>query len=198
MSDLRKVALLIGPPGSGKGTIGHALAITNDFCHFAIGNAFRALKKGTFEGDLHAEYVARGELLPDDFTFKILMNGLNDGFFLEEPLCHKTLVLDGYPRTRQQLDDLQEHFRVSAAAVIECDEDKLLARCLARATASGRQEDNNPETTKKRIERYKQTTQPLLDMIPSEDIIVVDNNGELETSIKKVTQFFVSKISQIY
>ncbi len=154
--------LLIGPPGSGKGTQGERLAKRLDLRHIAAGDLLRAeVEKGTPLGAKAREFMDRGELVPDDLMIDLLMPVViaagQDGGYL----------LDGFPRSVAQAHEarrLAEREGVGADAVIYLDapRDELVERILSRAKVEGRTDDT-PDVVRKRLEVFGEATAPLVD-----------------------------------
>jgi adenylate kinase len=154
--------LLVGPPGSGKGTQGERLAARLGLEHIAAGDLLRAeVEAGTPLGDKAREYMDRGELVPDELIIDLLMPrvlraGRNGGY-----------LLDGFPRSVGQAKEarrLAEEEGVSADAAIYLDapRDELVARILARAQTEGRSDDT-PEVIRHRLAVFDEATAPLID-----------------------------------
>jgi adenylate kinase len=127
--------ILIGPPGSGKGTQAQLLAERNGLCHFGTGDILRqAVRLGTPAGRQAAPYVRRGDLVPDD-----LVNRMVAERFLHNGKCPKKFVMDGYPRTQSQavaFDELlaQLFLKLDAAVHLVLDDDEIVRRVSGRRT----------------------------------------------------------------
>ncbi len=94
--------VLLGPPGAGKGTQSKVLASELDVPHISSGDIFRDnIKNGTPLGKLAEAYISKGELVPDDLTIAMLRER-----FLQ-PDCKNGAILDGFPRTPVQADELE-------------------------------------------------------------------------------------------
>ncbi|HUG05488.1 MAG TPA: adenylate kinase [Candidatus Limnocylindria bacterium] len=182
--------ILMGPPGSGKGTQARRMVDDLAYVQLATGDLFRAhLSQGTQLGKLAQSYMSKGEYVPDDVTVKMVRERLSD-------IPRETrIVFDGFPRTVAQaeaLDRLLEECGRSLAAVLllEVPRDELLKRLGARATCSRCQtvyslavrppkvpgvcdrcggpvsatarSDESPEVVKKRLEVYENETRPVI------------------------------------
>jgi adenylate kinase len=154
--------LLIGPPGSGKGTQGKRLAERLGIEHLATGDLLRAeVEAGTPLGREVADIMQRGDLVPDltivDLVMpRILAAAQASGY-----------LLDGFPRTVEQAERarrLAEHVDAAPDAVLflEVPQDELTRRILARSAQEGRADDN-PETVANRLRVYDEVTRPLVD-----------------------------------
>ena len=154
--------LLIGPPGSGKGTQGEHLSQRLGIEHIEAGDLLRAeVDAQTPLGRQLSQFMQRGELVPDDVILnmvmpKVLAAAEGNGY-----------LLDGFPRSMEQAVEarkLAENLGASPQAVIYLDAPRaeLIRRILARAEVEGRVDDN-PETVGTRLAVFEEATHPLVD-----------------------------------
>ena len=180
--------VLLGGPGSGKGTQAVLLAATLNIPHISTGDLFRSnLKQGTPLGVLAKSYMDRGELVPDEVTVSMVKVRLS------EPDCERGFILDGFPRTITQaeaLDRVLEEFGKSLSIVpyLHVSDALLLERLSNRWTCKTcgavfnkfsappregckrdmcdgelyRRPDDEPETQKNRVRVYEKQTAPLI------------------------------------
>lgn len=124
--------IFLGPPGSGKGTQAKRIAGSFDLFHFSTGDAFRdAIRLATPIGKKIKEYVESGQLVPDDVVSELVFEKIRAG----SP--QKGLLLDGYPRTVQQAQSLDEfskknHMSIEAIIFFDVDSEDLIRRLSAR------------------------------------------------------------------
>jgi adenylate kinase len=154
--------LLIGPPGSGKGTQGERLAQRLGLEHIAAGDLLRAeVEAQTPLGRRVSDMMQRGDLVPDAVIMSLLMPKViaaaEDSGYL----------LDGFPRSVEQAVEarkLAEQAGAAPDAVIYLDapRDELMRRILSRAEIEGRADDN-PKTVANRLEVFDEATRPLVD-----------------------------------
>jgi len=193
--------LFLGPPGAGKGTQSKILAQRFDLLHISPGDIFRQeVRAGTDLGRLVEEIMARGELVPDDITVKVIEKRL---LSLE---ARKGFVLDGFPRNIAQahaLDEVLSRGRQKLDLVINLmvPEEELLERARTRRVCSvcGRpynlkleppkvpgkcdecggelvtRKDDSEETVKERLRVYNEITKPLYEYYNQKGIMVSIN-----------------------
>lgn len=181
-------ALLLAPPGAGKGTQGRRLAEAYGVPHLATGDILREhVAKGTPLGLQAKEYMDRGELVPDRVVVDLVASRIGG----KAPLTG--FVLDGFPRTLAQAKEAYEwgrHTRRTFHAVIslEVPEDELVRRLLDRGRLSGRTDDNE-ETIRKRLAVYEASTAPLLDFYRGRGILIeVDGTAPVPEVTERIQQ----------
>src|SRR5581483_1907731 len=172
--------LLIGPPGSGKGTQGEILARRLGLEHIAAGDLLRAeVTNNTPLGRQVAGMMQRGDLVPDVVILSLLMPRVlaaaeGNGY-----------LLDGFPRSVEQAVEaraLAERAGASPDAVIYLDapREELIRRILARAAVEGRSDDN-PDTVANRLQVFDEATRPLVDYYRERGLLhIVDANQSEE------------------
>ncbi len=157
--------VLLGPPGSGKGTQAQRLVKRFGIAHLSTGDMLRAaVAAGTEIGKRAKAIMDRGELVPAEVVIGVIADRL------AQPDAASGFVLDGTPRTVGQaeaLADLLAKRGLAIDAVIELvvDEGALLARVERRAkeTGSAPRADDNPETLRRRLSVYREQTAPVAD-----------------------------------
>jgi adenylate kinase len=168
--------LLVGPPGSGKGTQGELLAARFGLSHIAAGDLLRAeVEAGTPLGKEAADHLDRGELVPDELVIDLIMP------LVVEAADGNGYVLDGFPRSVGQAL-VARHMAEEAGAVpdaviyLEASRDELVRRILARAEVEGRSDDT-ADVVHNRLEVFDEATHPLVDYFRSRGLLyVVDAN----------------------
>jgi adenylate kinase len=174
--------LLIGPPGSGKGTQGDRLAARLGLEHLAAGDLLRAEVQGnTPLGRQVSEIMQKGELVPDAVILSLLMPRVlaaseGNGY-----------LLDGFPRSVEQAQEARKLAEMADAgphAVIYLDapRDVLVDRILARAEKEGRSDDN-PDTVTNRLRVFDEATRPLVDHYRERGLLHVINADQDEDAV---------------
>lgn len=172
--------VLLGAPGSGKGTQASRLKEHLQVPHVSTGDLLRAeVKAGSPLGLQAKEVMARGELVSD----AILLGMLEDRFSRDD--VANGFILDGYPRNLAQaaaLDALLQRIGqpIDAAIQLEVDNELLIDRLAGRAQAEGRSDDN-PESVRKRLQVYDDQTAPVIGYYRDAGRLgVVDGVGTLD------------------
>ena len=171
--------LLIGPPGAGKGTQATLLAQAYGIPAISTGDIFRANVKAETElGVLAKGFMDRGEYVPDSLT--------ND--LVRDRLSHEDaqpgFLLDGYPRTRDQvleLDDIlgSDGKSLDAVILLKADPDELVRRLLNRAQEQGRADDTE-DVIRHRQSVYLEQTAPLIQIYSARGIVLeIDGLGQV-------------------
>ena len=159
--------ILLGPPGSGKGTQAQRLVHRHGIVQLSTGEMLRAAVAAQTPVGLKAkDIMASGGLVPDEIVVGIISDRL------DQPDMRKGFILDGFPRTVPQaraLDDLlkKKHIRLDAVVELRVNESALLARVETRvAEMRARGEDvridDTPEVLSKRLASYRSQTEPLI------------------------------------
>src|SRR5918999_128664 len=186
MSELNLV--LLGPPGSGKGTQGERLQEDFRLPYYATGNILRAaVEEETELGRTAKEYMDRGDLVPDEVIIGVIVERL------EGPEAADGFILDGFPRTTPQAEALDRELdrlgrRLTATLLIEVPEDEVVRRLGGRRTCvkNGHvfhvefdpptqegvcdidgsrlviRDDDKPDVIRRRLEQYEEKTEPLV------------------------------------
>ena len=195
MSELNLI--LLGPPGSGKGTQGERLQADLRLPYYATGDILRAaVREGTDLGREAKEYMDRGDLVPDEVIIGMISERIEgkeaaDGF-----------ILDGFPRTTAQAEALDEAIdrlerRLTAAILIDVSDEEVVRRLSGRRTCvdgghifhvefdppkeegvcdvcGGKleiREDDKPEVVRHRLDQYHDKTEPLVAYYEKEGIL---------------------------
>jgi adenylate kinase len=172
--------VLLGAPGSGKGTQAARLKEHLQVPHISTGDLLRAeVAAGSKLGLEAKEVMARGELVSD----AILLGMLEDR--LSRPDTANGFILDGYPRNLAQADALDALLKrigqpMDYAVQLEVPTELLVERIAGRAAAEGRADDN-PESVRKRLEVYDSQTAPVIEFYRQHgQLTVVDGVGSLD------------------
>ncbi|HSX03566.1 MAG TPA: adenylate kinase [Rhabdochlamydiaceae bacterium] len=205
------IIILLGPPGSGKGTQADLLKQHYRIPHISIGDILRDnVKNQTSLGKEAKEYMDQGKLVPDRLIIKMTFERIKD---LD---CKKGYVLDGFPRTMAQATAFRDHigkngrilvlsFKISDEAIIErlskrvtCEKcqtpyhlvfsppkkDLTCDKCGGKLI---QREDDKEEVIKKRIDTYREQTAPLVDFYNNQrNLYLLDCNKPKEALYKEI------------
>jgi adenylate kinase len=186
---MSKYIILLGAPGSGKGTQAKLLQTHLGLAHLSSGDLFREnISKQTPLGNLAKQYMDKGELVPDDVTVRMVMDRI------QRPDCERGVVFDGFPRTDAQAQALDRALaaagrKIGAVVLLDVRDQALIERLTARRVCpkdgavynlltnpprvSGicdndgipleQRNDDQPETVKHRLQVYQTQTRPLVE-----------------------------------
>ena len=167
--------LLLGPPGSGKGTQGKVLSQMPGFVHVSSGDMFRNLDHQSDLGRLFLEYSTRGELVPDDVTIRLWRHHMErmakSGQF---DIKRDVLLLDGIPRSAHQAEMLAENVDMLLLLHLQASQEAMVERIHKRALQENRLDDINPDVVRRRFQEYEAATAPVLEFYPTDKIRTVD------------------------
>ena len=163
--------VILGPPGAGKGTQAARLAQHYGVPAISTGDIFRSnIAAGTELGAQVQEIVDAGGYVPDEITNTMVRERL------AQPDAEGGFLLDGFPRTRAQVDELDKILAqwgqaVDVVAELTVDPDELVARLVRRAHTDGRSDDNE-DVIRRRQKVYEEQTAPLTDVYGSRGLLV--------------------------
>ncbi len=209
--------VLLGAPGSGKGTLAADLKNIYNIPHISTGDIFRKnISDNTELGSKANEYISKGQLVPDDITIDMVAERLS------EPDCVNGFLLDGFPRTIPQADALADIMKrldrdITAVINVTISDELVLRRLTNRRVCSKcgfsynlislppkkdgicdkcggeviQREDDSEDTIRNRLATYHKQTQPLVEYYRDLGLIFdVSNEGRPEEAVKKVRQHF--------
>lgn len=178
--------VIMGPPGAGKGTQAKLIAEHYGIPAISTGDIFRAMKTAdTPLARQVREIMESGGYVSDEITNAIVADRL------AQPDCDGGFLLDGYPRTLQQVQTLDDYLAESkrplnAVISLLADIEEVVARLLRRAVIDGRSDDNE-ETIRVRLQVYAEQTEPLLEVYRSRGSLVeVDGHGEVQEVSERI------------
>ncbi len=205
--------ILMGAPGSGKGSYAAVLKEHYRVPHISTGEIFRdAIEKKTPMGLIAKTYIDKGNLVPDDITNEIVKERL------QQKDCENGFLLDGYPRTIAQAESLTEildelGITLDAAINLEVDDDLIVRRIVNRRscpkcgkgynlityppkkegvcdicnTPLFTRKDDNEETVMSRLDVYNKQTRPLVDYYDKlGKLVSIDSNGTIEDTVNDI------------
>ncbi|WP_460712486.1 adenylate kinase [Nocardioides dilutus] len=178
--------LIMGPPGAGKGTQAKYVADHFKIPAISTGDIFRAnVSQGTPLGVEAKRFMDAGEYVPDELTNLMVRNRI------DEPDAIAGFLLDGYPRTVAQVEELDRMVeftghRLDAVVALTVDEDAVVERLLRRAETDGRADDTE-DVIRRRMQVYAEQTEPLLAVYRGRGILIeVDGMGEVDQVTERI------------
>jgi adenylate kinase len=202
--------ILFGPPGIGKGTQADILSAGMRIPKISSGDILREeAAKGTAVGKTIKNYMVRGELVPDEISMKIVKQRLH------QPDCRNGFILDGFPRTIAQAEDVDKTSRIDIVINLYAPKKELIERMAGRLTCKSCgsifhikhappktkgvcdkcggslyfREDQKAEVVERRIEVYERQTKPLISYYENKGILAnVDAKGNKDEVAKNVSK----------
>ncbi len=172
--------ILMGPPGAGKGTQAKVISGRLGVPAVSTGDIFRAnVSQSTPLGVEAKRYMDAGDYVPDEVTNAMVRSRI------AEPDAEGGFLLDGYPRTVAQVEELdamlaESGHQLDAVVVLTVDQDEVVARLLKRAEIEGRADDTE-DVIRRRQEVYADQTAPLIAVYRDRGLLrEVDGMGSVE------------------
>jgi len=182
-----EILVIMGAPYSGKGTQCEVLKEILGFKHISTGDRIRLEKQQQTEiGKTMKAYEEKGKLVPDAIMENLIR------IIIDENIHEKGVILDGYPRTKNQVDTLLQLFqekgeKISKVINIEVPKEELLARAKKRAETSDRKDDKDSKTHYSRIEVFETETKPAIEYMKSLlSVVSIDGLGSIEEITSKI------------
>lgn len=176
-----EILVILGPPGSGKGTISKRLVDKNEFTHISTGDLIR-----NSEDEELKKIIKKGDFIPDRVMVRMLRKALGKADL------EKGIIIDGFPRNVKQskmLDSLLGKMGVGLNHVIylDLDEDKAKERISKRSEKENRDDDKDAEVISKRFNEYKEKTLPLIKKYKkSRKLVKIDASKKIENVYKQL------------
>jgi adenylate kinase len=178
--------IIMGPPGAGKGTQAKFVAEHFGIPAISTGDIFRAnVSQGTPLGIKAQGYMDAGEYVPDEVTNLMVRNRI------DEEDAAPGFLLDGYPRTLAQVEELDGMIKftghsLDAVVVLTVDPEEIVQRLLQRAEVEGRPDDTE-DVIRRRQELYVEQTEPLIGVYRERGLLIeVDGMGEVSDVTSRI------------
>ncbi len=216
------VIIMLGAPGTGKGTVAGLLQERLGIKQVSTGDIFRKnIKEGTELGTLAEKYISKGNLVPDEVTIKIIEDRLN------EPDLEKGVILDGFPRTVKQAEELDKILQLKGKKVdkvisLTTPDEEIIERIVNRRVCSNQdckavynivlnppkkdgicdkcgaelivRKDDTEETVRARLSNYFEQTAPLVDYYEKQGNLLTE---VVSKSINKLGKDVAEEIVEI-
>ena len=205
---MKSTIVLLGPPGSGKGTQGEKLTAEFGYVRLSTGDMLReAVRNGTDLGKKAKEYMDKGALVPNDLIISMMKVKIAE--------ANGKVLLDGFPRTVEQADALAEQLEVDLALNLDVDDDELVSRLTARRSCPNcnavfhltnkppkkegvcdncgaqlyQRDDDKEATVLNRLKVYRENTMPLVDYYSKKGTLVtIKGVGSIDAIYEKVKE----------
>lgn len=193
--------IVFGPPGAGKGTQAQRLAERHSIPQLSTGDMLRAaVTEGTETGRRVKAIMDRGELVPDDVVNQMVSDRI------DQEDWRKGFILDGFPRTVAQAESLtamleQRGVRLDAVIELKVDETSLVERMEKRvadtlAAGGTARSDDNRDTFVRRLDAYRNKTEPLLDYYRRRrELITVDGMQGIDDVAREIEDVLTRRSS---
>lgn len=216
------IIIMLGAPGTGKGTVAGLLQEKLGIKQVSTGDIFRKnIKEGTELGKLAEEYISKGKLVPDDVTVKVVEDRLNN------PDVENGIILDGFPRTVKQAEELDKILaekgkKVDKVINLTTPDEEIIERIVNRRVCSNqeckaiynlilnppkqdgicdkcgseliRRKDDTEETVKARLKTYFEQTSPLVEYYEKQGVLLTEL---VSKSINKLGKDVAKEIAEI-
>ena len=217
------VIIMLGAPGTGKGTVASILTEKLGIPQVSTGDIFRKnIKEGTELGKIADTYISKGNLVPDDITIEIVKERLN------QKDVENGLILDGFPRTVEQAEALEKMLeeknkKVDIVVNLTTPEEEIIERIVNRRVCSNQEcktiynlvlnppkkegicdkcgskliqrKDDNVETVKSRLDNYFKLTSPLIEYYENKGVLKTEVVSE---SINKLGKDVAEEIVELF
>lgn len=190
--DHRRGFIFLGPPLCGKGTQGKNLAKKYDYCIVSPGDIFRQeIKDNTELGLKVKNYVITGKLVPNKIVNDVIKK------YLDMPSCMSGFVLDGFPRTMEQLEYLNT-LKISSAdlsaIILLIDKEESFKRVVKRKQIEKRVDDELSKVLEIRWKEYYDKTVPVIEFYKSRGkAIMIDGIGSVKEIEKRISESLIKK-----
>ena len=198
--------ILLGAPGSGKGTLAKKITRDFGFPQISTGDLFRAIVKEDSALAREVKSIMEsGALVPDELTIEIVKNRIS------QKDCENGFILDGFPRTVNQAKALEKITDIDSAILVDLDFETIIDRLSSRLTCPAcgeiynyhnydseicqkcsatliQRDDDKPETIKNRLEVYEKNTSPLINFY-SDRLFKVSSANSAEETYRSVKTF---------
>ncbi|CAM9199541.1 unnamed protein product, partial [Hapterophycus canaliculatus] len=207
----KMTAVIMGAPGSGKGTISGKILRDFHFAHISTGDLLRdEIQLGSEIGQTAKTFMDRGKFVPDEIIFEVLLAAVE-----RANGRGKHILLDGFPRSTAQAQALKDHLPVDMVMNLDVPQQIIVDRLTDRWIHLGsgrvyayayrppkehgkdnvtgeklvRRDDDQPEVVEQRLAKYEKTTRPLLDFYGEEKLLHCFSGEESDIIYRDVKQF---------
>lgn len=184
--------IIFGPPGAGKGTQAKIIAKKQKLQHLSSGELSRQMLTDKILGTKVKKYLDKGELLPNNIIIDVVES------YIKNNIKNGGFIFDGYPRNIGQAKQLaifckKENINIDLIINLKLSKQESLKRILLRGKESGRSDDNI-ETTKNRLNIYKERTEPILSYYKKQKMLKVIDGRKSIDEISKEIELLIKEV----
>lgn len=172
-----RIISLIGPPGSGKGTIGQKIDQEfEDIYHISVGGIAREAKKAGYLDKRMEDIMDRGDLFSPEDTVDIVYSHLNKNEYNKADI----ILLDGTPRAPEVASLFEKDFEMLGYICLDITKEASMKRLKKRFRETGRKDDANIEAIKNRWNNFENKTQPMLECLGKDKVYRINAERSVE------------------
>ena len=183
--------VLMGPPGSGKGTMTNMLRGDFPYKLICAGDILRAEKaSGSKLGKKIAQIIDKGNLVPDEVIDELMFKEISKGIRIDE-----SFLIDGYPRTVKQAVNLDAMINVPVVVWLNVSDETTIKRNLNRGLTSGRPDDANEDVIRQRLENFKSISLPVKEYY-GKKIVEIDGEGTIDEVYQRIVDTLFENVRE--
>ncbi|ELU03710.1 hypothetical protein CAPTEDRAFT_18710 [Capitella teleta] len=190
---LPNVVFVLGGPGAGKGTQCQNIVQQFGYVHLSAGDLLREerRKEGSEVGALIESHIKAGSIVPVEITCGLLENAMKENMKSDR----YDFLIDGFPRNKDNLDGWNRQMGGKAnlqfVLFFDCSEEVCVERCLHRGAAGSGRSDDNPDSLKRRIVTYNESTRPIIEHYDASSMVKkIDASGSPDQVFAEVKKLF--------
>lgn len=174
--------IILGPPGSGKGTMCKKLVEEFDYKFICSGDILRTeISSNSLLGNKISSIIDGGDLLPDSMINKIVYNEIKKGLRIDQ-----SFLVDGYPRSVDQANKLDQMINVSVVIWLTVPDEVTIERNTRRGRmGSGRPDDSSDEIIRKRLDNFRKTSLPVKEWY-NDRVVEIDADASVDVVYKRI------------